>query len=54
MSVIEKGKIMKSISTGLPDGIVIKSLQEVANYKYLAFLEERRFSGKEMKLKVFR
>ena len=54
MSVIEKGKIMKSISTGLPDGIVIKSLQEVANYKYLAFLEEHRFSGKEMKLKVFR
>ena len=49
MPVIEKVKIMKSISTGLPDSIVIKSLQEVANYKYLAFLEEDRFLGKEMK-----
>ena len=44
MLVIEKGKIMKSVGIELPDGKVIKSLQESESYKYLGILE--------MKLKV--
>ena len=34
MLVIEKGKIVKSVGTELPDGKVIKSLQEDESYKY--------------------
>ena len=52
MLVIEKGKIVKSVGIELPDGKVIKSLQEGENYKYLAILEADRFLGEEMKLKV--
>ena len=36
---IEKGKIMKSVGIELPDGKVIKSLQEGESYKYLRILE---------------
>ena len=50
--VIEKGKIVKSVSVELPDGKVIKSLQEGESYKYLGILEGDRFLGEEMKLKV--
>ena len=50
--VIEKGKIVKSVGIELPDGKVIKSLQEGESYKYLGILETERFLGEEMKLKV--
>ena len=36
----------------MPDGKVIKSLQEGESYKYLGILEAERFLGEEMKLKV--
>ena len=39
MSAMEKGKIVKSVGTELPDSKVIKSLQEGENYKYLGILE---------------
>ena len=52
MLVIKKGKIMKSVGIELPDGKVIKSLQEGESYKYLGILEAERFLGEEMKLKV--
>ena len=52
MLVIEKGKIVKSVGIELPDGKVIKSLQEGESYKYLGTLEADRFLGEEMKLKV--
>ena len=52
--VIEKGKTVKSVGIELPDGKVIKSWQEVENYKYLGILEADRFLGEEIKLKVFK
>ena len=39
MLVMEKGKIAKSVGIELPDGKVIKSLQEGGSYKYLGILE---------------
>ena len=39
MLVIEKEKIVKSVGIELPDGKVIKSLQESESYKYLGILE---------------
>ena len=54
MLVIEKGKIVKSVGIELPDGKVIKSLQQGESYKYLGILEADRFLGEEMKLKVFK
>ena len=39
MLVMEKGKIAKSVGIELPDGEVIKSLQEGGSYKYLGILE---------------
>ena len=50
--VIEKGKTVKSVGIKLPDGKVIKSLQEGESYKYLGILEADKFLGEEMKLKV--
>ena len=50
--VMEKGKTMKSVGTELPDGKVIKSLQEGENYKYLGILEADKFLEEKMKLKV--
>ena len=35
MLVMEKGKIVKPVGIELPDGKVIKSLQEGEGYKYL-------------------
>ena len=35
MLAIEKGEIVKSVGIDLPDGRVIKSLQEGESYKYL-------------------
>ena len=39
MLVMEKGKIVKSVGTELPDDKVIKSLQEGESYKYLGISE---------------
>ena len=50
--VIEKGKIVKSVGIDLPDGKVIKSIQEGGSYKYLGILEAERFLEQEMKLKM--
>ena len=54
MFVIEKRKIVKSVGIELPDGKVVKSLQEGESYKYLGILKADRFLGEEMKLKVSR
>ena len=52
MLVMEKGKIVKSVGIELPDGKVIKSLQEGASYKYLGILEVDNFLEEKMKLNV--
>ena len=52
MLVIEKGTIVKSVGIELPDGRVIKSLQEGESYKYLRILEADRVLVEEMNLKV--
>ena len=52
MLVIEKGKIVKSVGTELPDGKVIKSLQEGESYKYLGILEADKFLEEKIKLNV--
>ena len=52
MLVMEKGKIVKSVGIELPDGKVIKSLQESESYKYLGILEADTFLEEKMKLKV--
>ena len=52
--VMEKGKIVKSVGIELPDGKVIKSLQEDENYKYLRILEADKFLEEKMKLNVSR
>ena len=43
MLVMEKGKVVKSVGIELPDGKVIKSLQEGESYKYLGILEADKF-----------
>ena len=50
MSVMEKGKIVKSVGIELPDSKVIKSLQEGESYKYLGILEAGKFLEEKMKL----
>ena len=50
--VMEKGKIVKSVGIELPDGKVIKSLQEGESYKYLGILEADKFLEEQMKLNV--
>ena len=52
MLLMEKGKIVKSVGIELPDGKVIKSLQEGESYKYLGILEADKFLGERMKLNV--
>ena len=52
MLVIEKGKIVKSVGIELPDGKVIKSLQEGESYKYLRILEADKFLEQKTKLNV--
>ena len=54
MFVMEKGKIMKSVFIELPDGNVIKSLQEDESYKYLGILEADKFLEEKMKLNVLK
>ena len=48
--VMEKGKI----GIELPDGKVIKSLQEGESYKYLGILEADKFLEEKMKLNVLK
>ena len=50
MLVMENGKIVKLVGIELPDGKVIKSLQEGESYKYLAILEADKFLEEKMKL----
>ena len=52
MLAMEKGKIVKSFGIELPDGKVIKSLQEGESYKYLGILEADKFLEEKMKLDV--
>ena len=52
MLVMEKGKIVKSVSIELPDGKVIKSLQEGESYKYLGTLKAYEFLEEKMKFTV--
>ena len=52
MLVMEKGKIVKSIGIELPDGKVIKSLQEGKSYKYLEILEADKYLEEKMKLNL--
>ena len=52
MLVMEKGKIVKSVGIELPDGKVIKSLQEGESYKYLEILEADKFLEEKMKFNV--
>ena len=54
MLVMEKGKIVKSVGTELPDGKVIKSLQEGESYKHLEILEADKFLEEKMKLNVLK
>ena len=49
---MEKGKIVKSVGIELPDGKVIKSLQEGESYKYLGILEADKVLEEKMKLNV--
>ena len=46
------GKIVKSVGIELPDGKIIKSLQEGESYKYLGILEADKFLEEKMKLNV--
>ena len=50
--VMEKGKIVKSVGIELPNGKVIKSLQEGESYNYLGILEADKFLEEKMKLNV--
>ena len=52
MLVMGKGKIMKSVGIELPDGKVIKSLQEGESYLYLRIFEADKFLEEKMKLNV--
>ena len=54
MLVMEKGKIVKSVGIELPNGKVIKSLQEGESYKYLGILEADKFLEEKMKLNVLK
>ena len=52
MLVMKKGKIVKSVGIELPNGKVLKSLQEGESYKYLGILEIDKFLEQKMKLNV--
>ena len=52
MLVMEKGKIVTSVGIELPDGKVIKLLQEGESYKYLGILEADKSLEVKMKLNI--
>ena len=51
---MEKGNIVKSVGVKLPDGKIIKPLQEGEIYKHFAVLEADKFMEEKMKLKVLK
>ena len=51
---MEKGKIVKLVGIELPDGKVIKSLQEGESYKYLGILEADKVLEEKMKFNVLK
>ena len=54
MLVMQKGKIVKSVGIALPDGQVIKLLQESESYKQLRILEADKFLEEKIKLNVLK
>ena len=52
MLVMENGKIVKSVGLELPDGKVIKLLQEGESNQYLGILDTDKFLEEKMKLNV--
>ena len=52
MLVMEKGKIVKSVGIELPNGKVIKSLQECGSYKYVGIFDADKSLEEKMKLNV--
>ena len=54
MLVMEEEKIVKSVGIELPNGKVIKSLQEGDSYKYLGIFEADKFLEEKMKLNVLK
>ena len=54
MLVMEKGNIVKSVGIELPNGKVIRSLQEDESYKYLGIFEADKFLEKKMKMNVLK
>ena len=54
MLLIEKGNIVNSVGIELPDGKVIKSLQEGKSYKYLGILEADNLLEERTKLNVLK
>ena len=54
MLIMEKEKIVKSVVIELPDGKVIKSLQEDESYKYLGILEADKFLEEKIKLNILK
>ena len=52
MLVMEKGNIVKSVGIELPDGEIIKSLQEGESYKYLGILVTDKFLEVKINLTV--
>ena len=52
MLVMDNEKIVKSAGIELPDGKVIKSLQEGESFKYLGILEADKFLEEKMKLNI--
>ena len=52
--VMEKGKIVKLVGIELPDGKIIKSLQEGESYNCLGILEADKFLEEKMKLTVLK
>ena len=51
---MEKVEIVKSVGIELPDGKLIKSLQEGKSYKYLGILEVDKFLEEKMKLSILK
>ena len=49
---MEKGEIVKLVDIELPDGRVIRSLQEGESYKHFGILEVDKFLEKKIKLNV--
>ena len=54
MLVMEKGKNGKSVGIELPNGKIIKSLQEGESYKYLRIIEADKFLEEKIKLNVLK